>query len=340
MPTDWGTADSAGAAVWLPVDGKSPDAFAAGRVDMMPDRGRSLIEVVGYVNRTPEDRDLAWPLAVAAGREVGGDSHALVDAARRCPDDVVVIDDRGASECLVVESARGGVDVALSLRHDSVALERTDELYAAVRGTMVMEYGSPLHESGRAIDALTASIVTARGTNGACAGWNPPEPELLREAGRELQRNPHRLSEVLECAHEIEQIVYPPWPGREHLLERDAAPELLHQEDPPTPPGPGDIFDGARQADRRVMDRFRERPLPDAGRVPPSGVPERPPSLPVRPTVGPGPGQFEMDPDAVDPVVRRDSDPEYMRGGPDRAPEPAGTSDRSRREPDRGGLSR
>ena len=145
-------------------------------------------------------------------------------------------------KCLVVESARGGVDVALSLRHDSVALERTDELYAAVRGTMVMEYGSPLHESGRAIDALTASIVTARGTNGACAGWNPPEPELLREAGRELQRNPHRLSEVLECAHEIEQIVYPPWPGREHLLERDAGPELLHQPEPPTPPAPGDIF--------------------------------------------------------------------------------------------------
>ena len=198
VPTDWGTADSAGAAVWLPVDGKALDAFAAGRVDLMPDRGRSLVDVVGYVSRSPEDRDLAWASAVAAGRNVGGDSHALVDAARRCPDDIVVIDDSGAPGCVVVESARGGVDVALPVRHDSVALERTDQLYAAVRGTMVMEYGSPLTESGRAIDALTASIVTARGTNGACVGWNPPEPELLREAGRELQRNPHRLTDVLE----------------------------------------------------------------------------------------------------------------------------------------------
>ena len=144
----------------------------------------------------------------------------------------------------------------------------------------------------------------------------------------------------LSCAHEIEQIVYPPWPGREHLLERDSALELIHQQEPPAPPGPGDIFDGARQADRRVMDRFRERHQPDPGRLPPSGVPERPRSLPARPTVGSGPGQYEMDPDAVDPDVRRDSDPDYMRSGPERTPEPAGTADRSDRGPDRGGLSR
>ena len=59
VPTVWGAADSAGAAVWLPVDANSPDAFAAGRVDMMPDRGRSLIEVVGHVHLTHEERDAA-----------------------------------------------------------------------------------------------------------------------------------------------------------------------------------------------------------------------------------------------------------------------------------------
>ena len=302
----------------------------------MPDRGRSLIEVVGHVNLTADEHALAWSEAVDRGRHVVGDTHALGEAAARCPSDVVVVDDRRAGACVVAESPSGGVDVGLAIRHDSPALERSDQLYAAVRGTLVMEYGSPLREPDRALDALTASIVTARGTNGACAGWNPPEPELLREAGRELQRNPHRLNEVLECAHEIEQIVYPPWPTREHLPARDPdlelREEIVHGEPPPPPPR--DVFDLVRDNDRVVMDDFSERPLPGGRPLQPSGVPPAVPSVPDRPSVLPDPlppplpggGYDPDDPGSVPPPC-----------GPERAPEPAGVPDRSGPERERGG---
>ena len=63
------------------------------------------------------------------------------------------------------------------------------------------EYGTPLHEADRALDALTASLVTSRGTNGACVGWDPPEPELLREAGRDREERNARGSNASHRVH-------------------------------------------------------------------------------------------------------------------------------------------
>ena len=175
------------------------------------------------------------------------------------------------------------------------------------------------------------------------SGFNSRSTSVATAASTRTPPNaPYRLNEVLECAHEIEQIVYPPWPAREHLIERVAEPEPRVEDERDGPPAPPrDVFDGIRLNDRRVMDDFRDRPLPGVGRVPPSGVPRPLPSAPTRPTVRPDPAGPELDRDGVDPVVRRDADPELPSVGPERAPEPAGTPDRSGPERERGGdLSR
>ena len=65
------------------------------------------------------------------------------------------------------------------------------------------------------------------------------------------------------------------------------------------------------------------------------------PSAPVRPLVRPEPSGPALDRDRVHPVVPRDADPELPFSGPERAPEPAATPQRSGSERERGrGLSR
>ena len=103
-----------------------------------------------------------------------------------------------------------------------------------------MEYGPPLTRDEEALDALSASIATSRGTNGAGLGWNPPEPELLQEAGTVLMEHPERLQDVVNHAQVIERKLYPAWPGRDRDLEEHA-------------------LDQDRQNKPDVFDRERER---------------------------------------------------------------------------------
>ena len=80
-----------------------------------------------------------------------------------------------------------------------------DELYAAARGALCNEYGPPLTEAEKAFDALAASIVNSRGTNGR----DPPERDRLREAGHQLQEHPERMQEFFQYVETIERRLYP-----------------------------------------------------------------------------------------------------------------------------------
>ena len=161
-----------------------------------------------------------------------------------------------------VERSRGNQEYSISVEKDQVTVnaplpkgnrraDSAEELYAKARGTIAAAYGEPQNETEHVLDALAASIVTSRGTNGCGRGWVPPEPERLRAAGVELQRDPARLADLQTQIDVVEKVFYPPWPGRELQMEREE--ERVEQEQPK------DIFDYDRERYAEKHAEFGER---------------------------------------------------------------------------------
>ncbi len=141
-----------------------------------------------------------------------------------------------------------------------------DELYAAARGALCNEYGPPLTEAEKAFDALAASIVNSRGTNGTGLGWDPPERDRLREAGHRLQEHPERMQEFLQYVETIERRLYPLWPEREHEFEHERVLDLEKEND-------HEPLDRERHRYYHEADRWCEEHERDRGRRGPDKPP-------------------------------------------------------------------
>ena len=321
----WGTSDPTTSAVWLPDPGHK-SAFLAAPVGKQSDAGDVLRSVHGYGAMTPEQRDAVWDIALERGRNMPGRPEALAAARSRLSPDVEVNVALGVSEAVVTAGPRGGVDVEMAVRVDSPRLAAADALYGHLRGTLAMQHGPPAGREEAALDALTASIVSSRGTNAVCLGWNPPEPELLREAGRVLEKHPDRLDDVIDRSTELERLAYPTWspPEREKVLVPE--PEHPETDERGSPPREArlntfDIFDDIREAARRTAIRYPDRVV--------IYPPEDKPEMDDRPKT--------PRPEIVLPDQRGPSD----GYGPEGAPEPAGTPQREPERPrGRGGHDR
>lgn len=68
----------------------------------------------------------------------------------------------------------GYVTVNAPARSGNSRADACNDLYAKARGTIAAAYGEPQTETEHSMDALVASIVASRGTNGAGLGWVPP----------------------------------------------------------------------------------------------------------------------------------------------------------------------
>ena len=158
-------------------------------------------------------------------------------ATARAPKTVHTESESGARD-FSIRISKGQVTASGPMRTSDEAGAACDELYAHVRGTLAASYGEPQNESDHAMDALAASIIASRGTNGCGLGWSPPEPDRLRAAGLELQRDPSRLAELCDQVDTLEHVFYPPWPGREIARSAEHAQEKKEE----------DIFDDRRQA--------------------------------------------------------------------------------------------
>ena len=159
--------------------------------------------------RGPEQGAI-WREAVVRGRAVEGNPDDLRTCAKRMREIEISTEEHrtdyeaetyGRNWIVLHVPGRGGDDVARA----------RDELYAVARGSLCTEYGPPLSDDEKALDALAASIVTGRATNGAGSGSDALDPELLQQAGRELQRNPERLRDLVNRVGTIERARYPPW---------------------------------------------------------------------------------------------------------------------------------
>ena len=172
----------------------------------------------------------------------------MLTAAERAPDNVHVERSAGTRE-YSISTERNQVTVNAPLPKGNRRADACEELYAKARGTIAAAYGEPQNDTEHAMDALVASIVTSRGTNGAGLGWVPPEPERLRAAGVELQRDPSRLADIHTQVDVVEQVLYPPWPGRD--MERTA--ERVEKEKQK------DVFDYDRERYAEKHAEFGER---------------------------------------------------------------------------------
>ena len=197
---------------------------------------RGASDIAWCANLNLDDDGAVWREAVNRGRTVEGGIGDLRKCAERHPRELEIERDElrteyeaepyGPSWIVLHVPDRGGDDVA----------HARDELYATARGSLCTAFGPPLSNDEKALDALAASLVTSRGTNGAGLGWDPPEPELLKEAGRELQRSPERLQDLVNRVGTIERQLYAPVGAagtRARTLPRDGAPTQ-----PPRPAEP------------------------------------------------------------------------------------------------------
>ncbi len=116
-------------------------------------------------------------------------------AAERAPANVQIERSDGTRE-YSISVDKDDVTVNAPLPKGNRRADACGELYAKARGTIAAAYGEPRDETEQAMDALTGSIVTARGTNGCGLGWVPPEPERLRAAVVELQQDPSGLADI------------------------------------------------------------------------------------------------------------------------------------------------
>ena len=116
-------------------------------------------------------------------------------AAERAPANVQIERSDGTRE-YSISVDKDDVTVNAPLPKGNRRADACGELYAKARGTIAAAYGEPRDETEQAMDALTGSIVTARGTNGCGLGGVPPEPDRLRAAVVELQQDPSRLADI------------------------------------------------------------------------------------------------------------------------------------------------
>ena len=246
IATRYGATDGRQLATWVPSKQKPDRAIKAIRGDDAATNSREAGDIASCIGRDLDDDGETWRHAIKVGRTVTGLPSALTVAAERAPDNVKVKRSRGNRE-YSISVEKGDVTVNAPLPKGNRRADIAEELYAKARGTIAAAYGEPQNETEHALDALAASIVTSRGTNGCGLGWVPPEPERLRAAGVELQRDPSRLANLQTQIDVVEKVFYPPWPGRELQIERDE--ERVKQEQP------NDIFDYDRE---RYADKHRE----------------------------------------------------------------------------------
>ena len=201
-----------------------------------------------------------------------------------------------------------------------------DHLYAVARGSLCTEFGPPIGDEEKALDALAASLVTSRGTNGAGLGWDPPEPDLLRQAGQELQRSPERLQDLVNRVATVERALYPAWPNRERLV-LDRHPDHDRRTDDREP------LDRERGRYQQEVERWREEAERDRGHRRPRK--DRQPDKDRKPEVElPG---TESNPEPVELPGRDWRGPGEEPPAPERAPTP---NREIPREHDRNGPAR
>ena len=238
----WGATNENAMSAWLPQTGNPHDgdnAVVAARAVAGATDSEAAKHIAWCANRELNDDGATWREAVVRGRQIEGDPDDLRKCAERMPREleIVVDDQRGDYKT----EAYGPNWIVLHVprpQGDEVQKARA-ELYAVARGTLATEYGPPLGDDEKAFDALAASITANRGTCGAGLGWDPPEPDLLREAGRELQRRPERLQELADRIATVERKLYPPWPERGIERGPEDAPERDRDVREPPPPARG-----------------------------------------------------------------------------------------------------
>ena len=246
----YGATDGRQLATWVPSSEKPDRAIKAIRDNDAATNSRDAGDIASCIGKNLDDDGEMWRHAIKVGRSVTGLASALETAAQRAPENVKVDRSKGNRE-YSISVEKGQVTVNAPLPKGNRRADTAEELYAKARGTIAAAYGEPQNETEHALDALAASIVTSRGTNGCGLGWVPPEPDRLRAAGVELQRDPSRLAELQTHIDVVEKVFYPPWPGREMEIERDD--ERVEEEQPK------DIFDYDRELYAGKHAEFGER---------------------------------------------------------------------------------
>ena len=296
VPEAWGATNREGTATWVPrsdgAEDKTIAALLASRALDGATDSRRAADIAWCANLPLSDDGAIWREAVARGRSTKGAHSALDTCCAHAREELEIHSDRYAREYSVKDADNKKIVLNAPIRNDSPEQESADRLYAVARGSLCTEYGPPLTKDEKALDALTASIITSRGTNGAGIGWNPPEPELLKDAGRVLVQNPERLQDVVEHVQDIEKQLYPRWPGRTLELEEPS----LEEERTATP----DVFDRERERHQFEVQTWREahertaQPQRDGHRAPQYERPRTGGSQPERPGYTPGRQQAEI----------------------------------------------
>ena len=289
VPEAWGTTNREETATWVPrsdrVEDKTIAALLASRAVSGATDSRGAEDIAWCVNLPLNDDGAIWRDAVARGRNTRGAHSALDICSGRAPEELEIRSDVYTRGYSVEEVTKTKVILNAPVRNGPPEQEAADRLYAVARGSLCTAYGPPLTDDEKALDALTASIITSRGSNGAGIGWNPPEPELLKDAGRVLVKNPERLQDVVEHVQDIEKQLYPGWPGRNREIplehERSGTPDVFDRERERHRFEVRDWREAHERAPQRQRDRHRaprdERPKTD------TSEPERPRYTPERP---------------------------------------------------------
>ncbi len=228
----YGQRDAEQLATWAPSEHAPGLAVKLIRYDDAATSSEAIRRIRSCAGEPTDDGGAAWRAAVERGRERVEGPAALAPAIGRAPGQVDFAADPAAT-AMTIERAYGRIEVRYPADTSSPERAANDELYAKVRGTIALQHGEPRSRADDALDALAASIVTSRGTNGCGIGWHPPEPALLVEAGHQLQRNPERLAEVRTVADDVERTFYPAVQSRELARTRGREREKDEQEQEP-----------------------------------------------------------------------------------------------------------
>ncbi len=270
-PADWGAPNRNHMSAWLPRDDSRDNAGSAVVASRALEGATSSMaagDIAWCKNLRLDDGGAIWREAVARGRAVEGNPDDLRKCAGRIGTSLEISPEENRT-AFETEQYGPVIDLYVPQPQGTDAEQAREELYAAARGTLCTEYGPPLSDDEKALDALAASIVASRGTNSAGLGWSPPEPELLREAGRELQHKPERLEEVVDRVVTIEHELYPPWPQRERVHER--TPDLRPVTADPQP------LDREHHRHHHEVEAWRERQARSSAERTPLKLGDEPP---------------------------------------------------------------
>ena len=329
-PNAWGEPNLASLSTWVPFSDRQQDknqAIVAARALAGANTSRAADDVAWCVNLNLDDDGDIWHEAVSRGRAVEGNADDLRECAERSPRELEIAKEANRTDYEAEAYGPNWIVLHIPDRGGDNVAQARDELYATARGSLCTEFGPPLSGDEKALDALAASLIASRGTNGAGLGWDPPEPELLREAGRELQRSPERLQDLVSRVGTIEHQLYPPWPGRELLLEPDKEPERERDS--------GEPLDRERVRHHLDIERWRQEQERSRGhRRPPDERDRDKERDPHRPPIGdppPHPDEpWRLPSETPDPRRAPDKEPDPMElpgadpdpGTPDRPADP------------------